>query len=590
MKVNALAFNAPTATTGDKNQIINQEEELLFNNVDKNENNKENLIETQEKTSNDKVSFKEGLSLFAKGFVNKIKSMGKAIVEHPLRTVATIGVTVGAISALPLVGISSAVGASVLAIGFGVYAAGKTTIDIAETIKDNKEGRYDEVREDLQVLGGDGVDLALTLPFMPKAIKTIQRNIKYAPSIGLNTELISNLKTSTSLSDVQMNFAKANTAINYETIANEMGLAVKPELVYRNLPYDKGGFYEPAEGKMYFNENKLQPKTVQVYKQISQQLKNSNGIDPLNITESISPEEILRHELQHYKQFCDIANASGVDNLKTTVSDYYSSCAKAYGAKTTTPDADLEAIKRPKMTESDIVRPNYKTDNAIDAPNELKKFYETLDDFNKDLNDFYEKYNPPTEEFQAKLDNYYNSKEIAYVNKQDYLNAIEKLEKTNNIPKNVVDNMTNGDKSVFNSELYQKMVDSNSTVCDIQKVNSYIDGLEYKTTGMPKEVVDQVLKKYQVTNTDALFKTTNYRKAQLELYKINPLEKEAYAAQEQFVLDVLKNTPTVLNNAISELAITENEINSHTEDNSIMDNLEELYKWEKPQVKNIFQK
>ena len=194
--------NQPNKTA----EVVQEEQVIDLKNSNASLSNIENSEENQE-TKNEKITFKEGLSLFGKGAWNKVKEMGSAIIKHPVKTLAVVGATTAAIAALPLIGISAAPGAAAAALVFGGIAIAKTTKDVVETVDDYKDGRYDEVREDLQDLGGDGVDLALSLPFMPKALKQVSRTMKYGTStIGLNKELINGLKGASSVDDVVREF------------------------------------------------------------------------------------------------------------------------------------------------------------------------------------------------------------------------------------------------------------------------------------------------------------------------------------------------------------------------------------------------
>jgi len=490
-------------------------------------------ISELEDTGNNEVTLKEGASLLAKGAIDKVKSMGKAIVEHPLRTVATVVGTSALVMAAPVIGISTATAGSFLAIGFGIYSAAKTAKDVVETVKDNNEGRYDEVREDLSALGGDGLDLALTLPFMPKAINQVTRFAKYGTStVGLNTELLSNIAKS---GNITKEIAKADTAINYEMIANEMGLAAKPELVFTSkTPDGTGAFYEPAEGKMVLNERFV---------------KLGSSLN----------EEILRHELQHYQQFCDIAKVYGEEGLKSAVSDYYSAIVKQSGASTATPDADVAAIDAQ-------IKENYENWNTSIELNKNA-------DLNTRLRDasYYLTNSNSLEEQQIS----------AVAQYKGYINAVDKISEESGISYKVIENMTNGDKSVFNSELYQKMASSNTstyTTSDLQRVESYLAGFKEKTSGTQNlEAVQAIFDKYGIPQdvfaqiVYSNLPISNYQKAMLEIYKLNPLESEAYAAQGAFKSEVLNLRPTFLSNECSQLALTEEEINSYTEDKNIKD-------------------
>lgn len=272
---------------------------------------KTDRIKTEGTDNNTKVSLKEGLSLIGKGFINKAKDLGKAIIKHPVKTIAIMAGTALGIAALPIIGISSAAGAAAIAIGCGAIAVGKTIYHSTKAIKHNKNGEYNELRNDLQKIGGDGLDLALSLPFVPKAFKTLQRNIKFAPTIGLNKELLSNIKNAKGLNAKYTELLKGDIKINYETMANEMGLKIKPQLVFDDtMQFDlqKGviaGEYEPTTGVM-----KINPKTLNPIARI--------------ITRT-NPEEILRHELTHFQQFSDIARTEGIgiNGLKELLTEYY---------------------------------------------------------------------------------------------------------------------------------------------------------------------------------------------------------------------------------------------------------------------------
>lgn len=296
-----IASNSDLATIREREEI-NAENESIFN--DSTSENQTSLQEVTDIQEEKPVSFKEGLSLFGKGFVNKLKNIGTAIVKHPIKTLAAIGATTAlfgaACSAATLIGITSATAASIITVGFAGFAIGKGLVDGIETRKDYKEGRYNEVRYDCEKLGSDGVDIALTLPFLPKAIKQITRFMKYGTStIGLNTELIGNIAKNGAKS-IPMELAKANTMMNYEIIANEMGLTVKPELEFSYFLFDgalAAGF-EPATGKIKINK---------FYNTIANNLF----------------EKALRHELEHFQQCVDIVKTTGIDGYTETLDQFY---------------------------------------------------------------------------------------------------------------------------------------------------------------------------------------------------------------------------------------------------------------------------
>ncbi len=278
--------------------------------------------------SEEKVSFKEGAKLIGKGVVDKVKNMAASIVKHPVKSILAIGATSLLIAGAPIIGVASATAASILALGFAGYSIGKTAVDVVETVKDNKAGKYNEVREDLQQIGGDGVDLALSLPFAPRAFKQVSRFARYGKgTVGLNTKLLSNLKNCRGFSDIKLEIAKADTLISYEMIGNEMGLAVKPE-----LHFSKEGIgapsYDNVSGKVDIPEKLLTP-----------QGKSQMRIQGKNI------EIELRHELQHFSQASDMAKTFGVDALKQQMIDNYKYTYQENGGTFDTTDTYFEINK-----------------------------------------------------------------------------------------------------------------------------------------------------------------------------------------------------------------------------------------------------
>ena len=255
------------------------------------------------------VTFKEGARLVGKGFLKQAKGIVSSIFKHPIRTIAAVAATTLALSALPLVGITAATGASVLALGFAGISIFKTAKDAIHVVKDNKNGNYDSMRNNLEKLGGDSLNLALSLPFVPKAIKQVKRTIKYGTTtIGLNKELIGDLKNIKSIKDAPFEFNKADLKINYEMIAKEMGLKIKPELVFKDMNPLFAGAYEPVSGTMEINNLYLKP-----------------GFKALAKLSKMDSETLLRHELEHFKQFSDIARSEeyGIAGISEVLKKYY---------------------------------------------------------------------------------------------------------------------------------------------------------------------------------------------------------------------------------------------------------------------------
>ena len=254
------------------------------------------------------VSFGEGLKIVGKGFIGKVKDIASSIVKHPIRTLLTAGATTLALSALPLIGVTTATGACVLALGAAGIAVGKTAVHTAKAIKHAKNNENDELRKDLSKIGGDCLDLALSLPFAPKALKQVKRAAKFGPKVAFDKELWTNFKNAKGVGAKRLELLKGECKINFDTIASEMGIKVKPKLVFDDSMMFSAesimaGEFEPCSGTLKINPKVLNPAVQKLAK--------------TNI------EELIKHELTHYQQFSDIARANGAQGLKQTLTDYY---------------------------------------------------------------------------------------------------------------------------------------------------------------------------------------------------------------------------------------------------------------------------
>ena len=143
------------------------------------QNNKKAQLKTFQATKNQKIGVAEGTELFLGGVIKQGKEMVTAIIQHPLKTLAFMAVTSVGLLALPLIGIPSAVGGGVLAIGFAGFAITKAVKHATQFARTNREGTYDQARLHLQQIGEDTFDIALSAPFVPKAISNIKSFIKY---------------------------------------------------------------------------------------------------------------------------------------------------------------------------------------------------------------------------------------------------------------------------------------------------------------------------------------------------------------------------------------------------------------------------
>lgn len=299
--------NKPPVQTTDKNPAQKPATKPIIKPVDK----KPQLEKS--------ISWREAFSLMGQGFVNKAKDLWKTVKEHPVQALAAAGVVTGAILAAPLIGISSAVAASGLAIvfaGVAVYHAAKHGL---EALDHANKGQNNQLRQAFKNIGGDGFDLALTLPFVPKGVGTIIRAFKYAPKIGLNMELINGLRQAKGISGFLREFTKADLRINYHQMTKEIGLKVAPKLIFDdNMSLGIAGGFDPLSGEIRMNSRHLGFGTrclmnvgYAAQKVMTFILRRFLGIkSPRNIPPNA--EGFLRHELVHFQQFSDIARTEGI--------------------------------------------------------------------------------------------------------------------------------------------------------------------------------------------------------------------------------------------------------------------------------------
>lgn len=198
------------------------------------------------------ISLNEGTALFFNGIEKQLSELVHAVIDHPVKTLALLGGTSLALMSLPVIGIPTAVGGSVMALGFGAYALSKGVYHALEFVKNNKEGSYDTARMNLQQIGEDTVDIGLSVPFAPKAVKSVTRFAKYG-KIGYNAALVSDLKAAkiTEKWSVLNNAGKElSRSINYQSavdkeliklqgITDAEKAAIKQELLDFNVSQEK---------------------------------------------------------------------------------------------------------------------------------------------------------------------------------------------------------------------------------------------------------------------------------------------------------------------------------------------------------------
>lgn len=202
---------------------------------------------------NEKITFGEGVTLLLSGVVTQGKELLTSIIEHPLKTGALIGGTTLGLMALPFIGIPTAVGGGILAVGFAAVSLGKTALHTAEFVKYNQKGSYDFARMSLEQLGKDTFDTALSLPFAPKAITNIKSFAKFG-KINRNSELISQLKNTKKLSEklsiikaadkelsrnLNFQYAADKELSQFQTLTKSEKDILRKELLEFNVPADK---------------------------------------------------------------------------------------------------------------------------------------------------------------------------------------------------------------------------------------------------------------------------------------------------------------------------------------------------------------
>ena len=217
-------------------------------------------IQTAPAENNSKITIKEGFELAGQGFLNRAKGIFSSIVKHPLQTAAIIGGTALGLSLLPLVGISMATGAAAMALGFAGIAVFNSAKDILKGLKDYKNGNNNELRKDLKNIGGDCLDLALSVPFIPKGIQQIKRQVKFSPKIRFNKELWGNVKNANGVFNKLKELSKGNVRITFNQNVKEMGLKTPPELEFSdNMALGAG--YDFTNGKIIVSTKLLNPLT-----------------------------------------------------------------------------------------------------------------------------------------------------------------------------------------------------------------------------------------------------------------------------------------------------------------------------------------
>lgn len=270
---------------------------------------------------NKKIGFREGTNIFINGIAKQGIETINAIINHPLKTLAVVGGMSLGLMALPFIGIPTAVGGGVLALGFAVYALGKGTYHAIQFANNNKKGSYHIARRNLEKMGEDTVDIALSVPFVPKAISRVSNFAKYG-KITYNKELVDTLKNEKSVNDkfrTLRNFDKnMSRSINYQnSVDNEIakykdlteaekvslkqeiltynvpkkdlpkivlekwaqqhGITAKPDILYATFPENTGGYAIIKDCSILLNDykTKIPNNSFSNYKQIGTKFVNN---------------------------------------------------------------------------------------------------------------------------------------------------------------------------------------------------------------------------------------------------------------------------------------------------------------------------
>lgn len=199
----------------------------------------------------EKVKPKEAVKLIAEGAISQVKTIINQIIKHPIKALSTTIITTSILMALPLIGIPTAVGGSFLALGVAGVSAFKLAKNTYNVVQNTKNGEYNKARKNYKEIGNSGLDLALSLPFLPKSISNVKEFAKYG-KIKLNANAIIKLiKNNNPLKTIKIiNEANANLKQNYNyqkivdkklkewDLPTDEVKAIRKELLDFNVPED----------------------------------------------------------------------------------------------------------------------------------------------------------------------------------------------------------------------------------------------------------------------------------------------------------------------------------------------------------------
>lgn len=421
----------------------------------------------------EKVGFKEGMKLVGGGFWNKTKEVVKTIVKHPIQTVGVIAFTTAALTALPLIRITASAGAAGLALLFAGYAVGKTAYHSYNAIKHGRSGEHNKVRKDLKKIGGDGLDLVLSLPFAPKALNAVERQAKYTRN-GLkpmfNRRLWRTLKKTTGLWNKVIEFTKADLRIAYRQHTRELGIKTFPTLKFKKME-GKGGTFSPLAGEITINtDSKIGIINIFPFRR--------NFFDG-----------VLRHELKHFEQYKTIARTEGYGIEAIQQAGANRSRPENIQAQINRVEAAIEKYNNPTPFKNPVKRILRPIVRFLYGKTHMKKMQEELAYLKK---------------VKSKLSKDHSDVPI----QEDLIKII--LEACGEVP----NKRLKSTKSTINSQFYRKVINREGKIAsgtpEAEQAARYFEASS-NYTGLNKHIY------------------INHK-----AYKNNLLEKEAFAVQRQF--------------------------------------------------------
>lgn len=116
-----------------------------------------------DKSNNGKFDTTEAIKNFAKGIFSPIK----AVIEHPIATLGTVGLTVAACHMVPILG-------PALAVGFGAYSLAQVGKGAFDTVLNITKGDYDGAEKSFNTIGEGTIGTVLSAIGVKQSAKVVQ--------------------------------------------------------------------------------------------------------------------------------------------------------------------------------------------------------------------------------------------------------------------------------------------------------------------------------------------------------------------------------------------------------------------------------